>query len=82
MTALFETICFQPCFDFSLVQAEYWHNPLDEEAYKSKNIFLPDLNNENSINELYKQRLMSLNKFVMVRFSQDTMVQPKESEVD
>ena len=63
------------------MQAEYWHNPLDEEEYKEKNIFLPDLNNENVVNEQYKQRLMSLKKFVMVRFNQDTMVQPMESEV-
>ena len=66
---------------YSLVQAQYWHNPLDEEAYKAKNIFLPDANNENTMNEQYKQRLMSLNKFVMVKFNQDKMVQPIESEV-
>jgi len=64
-----------------LVQAQYWHNPLDEADYKAKNIFLPDINNDNTVNEQYKQRLMSLNKFVMVRFSQDKMVQPIESEV-
>ena len=66
---------------FSLVQAQYWHNPLDETDYKAKNIFLPIINNENAVNKRYKQRLMSLNKFVMVRFNQDKIVQPKESEV-
>lgn len=66
---------------FSLVQAEYWHDPLNEDEYKLKNIFLPDLNNDVTINELYKQRLMALKKFVMVRFNQDTMVQPIASEV-
>ena len=66
---------------FSLVQAEYWHDPLNEDEYKLKNIFLPDLNNDVTINEIYKQRLMALKKFVMVRFNQDTMVQPIASEV-
>uniref|UniRef100_H2YIF5 Palmitoyl-protein thioesterase 1 n=1 Tax=Ciona savignyi TaxID=51511 RepID=H2YIF5_CIOSA len=63
-----------------LVQAEYWHDSLHEETYKSSNIFLPDLNNDNTINEVYKQRLIGLNKFVMVKFTADTMVQPIASE--
>ena len=32
-------------------------------------------------NETYKENLMKLEQFVMVMFLQDTMVQPKESEV-
>lgn len=66
---------------FSLVQAEYWHDPIHEDDYKEKNIFLPDLNNENVVNKVYIDRLTSLNKFVMVLFNNDTMVQPVESEV-
>ena len=31
---------------FSLVQAEYWHDPLNEEEYKTKSIFLADINQE------------------------------------
>lgn len=46
------------------------------------NVFLPDINNMKPVkNPLYKANLMSLNAFVMVMFLQDTMVQPKESEV-
>ena len=33
------------------------------------------------VNKTYKTNLMKLNKFVMVMFSKDTEVQPKESEV-
>lgn len=33
------------------------------------------------VNETYKKNLMSLNKFVMVKFLQDTMVDPVDSEV-
>lgn len=34
------------------VQAEYWHNPYEENAYKNKNIFLADINNEKTINQV------------------------------
>lgn len=29
-----------------LVQAEYWHDPLNEQEYKDKSVFLADINNE------------------------------------
>ena len=32
---------------FRLVQAEYWHDPLNEDEYREKCIFLPDINQEN-----------------------------------
>ena len=65
----------------SLVQAEYWHDPFNEQEYIDKCIFLPDINNYGRIkNETYKINLKSLNKFVMVKFLQDSFVQPIESE--
>ncbi|XP_013417210.1 palmitoyl-protein thioesterase 1-like [Lingula anatina] len=63
-----------------LVQAQYWHDPMNEDEYKKYSIFLADINNENVKNQTYKTNLMKLNKFVMVKFLQDTMVDPKESE--
>eukprot|EP01089_Gocevia_fonbrunei_P014355 TRINITY_DN3919_c0_g2_i2.p1 TRINITY_DN3919_c0_g2~~TRINITY_DN3919_c0_g2_i2.p1 ORF type:complete len:299 (-),score=47.10 TRINITY_DN3919_c0_g2_i2:3-899(-) len=64
-----------------LVQAQYWHDPLAEAEYVNDCIFLPDINNERSPkNETYKKNLSSLNKFVMVKFTEDEMVQPRESE--
>ena len=33
------------------------------------------------VNKDYKTNLMKLENFVMVKFSEDTMVDPKESEV-
>jgi len=66
---------------YSLVQAQYWQNPLDQAAYLSGNIFLPDINNNlPTKNSTYKQNLASLNAFVMVKFLEDSMVQPRESE--
>jgi len=63
-----------------LVQAEYWHDPFNEAEYLEDCVFLPDINNENSINQTYKNNIMSLQNFVMVKFTEDTMVQPIESE--
>lgn len=64
-----------------LVQAEYWHDPLREEEYKSKNVFLADINNENQINEGYKESLLSLENMVLVQFLKDEMIVPRESSL-
>ncbi|XP_060703452.1 palmitoyl-protein thioesterase 1 isoform X2 [Hemiscyllium ocellatum] len=63
-----------------LVQAEYWHDPLNEDLYREKSIFLADINQERGINETYKVNLMKLKKLVMVKFLNDTMVDPVDSE--
>jgi len=64
-----------------LVQAEYWHDPFDEASYVEDCVFLPDINNEGpNKNVTYKKNLLSLNKFAMVRFTEDSMVQPIASE--
>ncbi|XP_058807735.1 palmitoyl-protein thioesterase 1 [Phymastichus coffea] len=63
-----------------LVQAEYWHDPMKEDDYKRRSIFLADINNELRINETYKRNLKRLEKLVLVKFENDTMVEPRESE--
>lgn len=56
-------------------------DPFNEESFLEKNIFLPDINNAlKNKNGVYKKNLMSLNKFSMTLFTEDTMVQPIESE--
>ncbi|KAI5621514.1 palmitoyl-protein thioesterase 1 isoform X1, partial [Silurus asotus] len=63
-----------------LVQAQYWHDPLNNDLYKERSLFLADINQERVVNETYKKNLMTLEKFVMVKFLQDTMVDPVISE--
>ncbi|XP_064624573.1 palmitoyl-protein thioesterase 1-like [Lineus longissimus] len=63
-----------------LVQAEYWHDPLNEAMYKNYSVFLAEINNENVKNSSYKTNLMKLKNFVMVKFLKDTMVDPRASE--
>ncbi|XP_060535661.1 palmitoyl-protein thioesterase 1 [Cylas formicarius] len=64
----------------SLVQATYWHDPLNEEEYRNHSTFLADINNERVVNQTYIKNLQTLQNFVMVKFANDTMVQPVDSE--
>ncbi|XP_067934829.1 palmitoyl-protein thioesterase 1-like [Watersipora subatra] len=63
-----------------LVQAEYWNDPLNQEEYKKASLFLADINNENMKNQTYITNLQKLKNLVMIKFTEDTMVQPKDSE--
>jgi len=64
-----------------LVQAQYWHDPLAEQEFSEKSLFLADINNQGSDkNQTYKENLMKLEHLVLVKFSQDTVVDPKGSE--
>uniref|UniRef100_A0A1B6BZS0 Palmitoyl-protein thioesterase 1 n=2 Tax=Clastoptera arizonana TaxID=38151 RepID=A0A1B6BZS0_9HEMI len=62
------------------VQAEYWHDPIIESEYINGSLFLADINNEREVNLDYKNNLKKLNNFVLVKFANDTMVQPRDSE--
>ncbi|KAF9363015.1 hypothetical protein BGX34_005057 [Mortierella sp. NVP85] len=63
-----------------IVQAQYYKDPRNLALYLSKNIFLPDINNELvTKNAAYKDRLTSINKLVMFMFLEDVMVKPKET---
>ena len=63
------------------VQAQYWHDPIQEEFYAEHSIFLPNINNELAVNQTYKDNILSLQNFAMIKFLNDTVVQPRESEV-
>jgi len=64
-----------------LVQAQYWHDPLAEQEYVDSSLFLADINNQGPVkNQMYVENLHKVNKFLLVKFSRDTMVDPKGSE--
>jgi palmitoyl-protein thioesterase len=74
---------YDPYIQSFVVQAEYWKDPYHLEEYENRSVFLADINNERSDgvkNQTYKENLLKLNNFTMVMFTEDTMVQPKESE--
>ncbi|CAI2173438.1 5408_t:CDS:2 [Funneliformis geosporum] len=62
-----------------IIQAQYYKDPKILDTYLKKNIFLPDINNEIFKNETYKANLRSLNKLVLIRFTKDNTVVPKDS---
>ncbi|GFS13547.1 palmitoyl-protein thioesterase 1 [Elysia marginata] len=64
----------------SLTQAEYWHDPLNEAEYRQASVFLADINQEKAFNQTYKTNLLKLKNLVLVKFADDTMVDPKDSE--
>ncbi|CAN9504211.1 unnamed protein product [Ophioblennius macclurei] len=63
-----------------LVQAQYWHDPLNDDLYRKYSLFLADINQERVVNETYKKNLQLLDKFVLVKFLQDSVVDPVDSE--
>ncbi|KAG7090916.1 hypothetical protein E1B28_009991 [Marasmius oreades] len=65
----------------NLVQAQYYRDPANLPHYFSANKFLTSINNEiqGSHNETYATNLASLENLVLILFTEDTTVIPKES---
>ncbi|KAF8995424.1 palmitoyl-protein thioesterase [Cyathus striatus] len=65
----------------NLVQAQYFRDPWNLPAYLIANHFLTSINNEISEmrNRSYSQQLATLNNLVLVLFTEDKTVVPKES---
>jgi len=64
-----------------LVQAQYWHDPLAEEEYQAKSLFLADINNAgHSKNSSYADNLSSVDNLVLIQFTKDNIVDPRGSE--
>ncbi|EDV91696.1 palmitoyl-protein thioesterase 1 [Drosophila grimshawi] len=80
ITRLLNYAAYEKWVQNDLVQATYWHDPLDESSYRLKSSFLADINNELYVNERYAENLNKLTRFVMVKFLNDTIVQPKETQ--
>ena len=64
----------------SVVQAQYFKDPARISQYLEYNPFLPDVNNEKEVkNEAYKTNLAALEELVLIRFTNDTVVVPRDS---
>jgi len=65
----------------NLIQAQYFRDPTQLDTYLEANHFLPSINNEvpGSRNKTYADNLATLDKLVLVLFSKDKTVVPKES---
>lgn len=74
------TAAYEGWMQRDLVQATYWHDPLKEDEYRNMSTFISPINNELKINRDYIRNLQQLNKFILVKFTNDTVVQPRESQ--
>jgi len=65
----------------NIITAQYYRDPANLGAYLSASQFLPYINNEipESRNETYKRNLASLHNLVLVMFTEDKTVIPKET---
>jgi len=65
----------------NLIQAQYFRDPTQIDTYLEANHFLPSINNEvpGKRNQTYATNFASLNKLVLVLFSKDKTVVPKET---
>ena len=59
--------------------AGYFVDNLNFERYVKNSDFLADINNEKNKKESYKKNFLYLEKVVLMKFSQDSMIYPKES---
>ncbi|KAI8322795.1 palmitoyl protein thioesterase [Martensiomyces pterosporus] len=63
-----------------VIQAQYFKDPSRVDQYLQYNIFLPDINAElDERNEAYRDRILALDKMVLVRFSNESMISPPSS---
>jgi palmitoyl-protein thioesterase len=69
---------YDPFVQAHSTQAGYWHDADNEAEYVRRNHWLPPLNGA-PFDPAQRARLSALRRFVMVRFENDTMVQPRES---
>ena len=60
--------------------ASYWKYRNHYDRYLKHNVYLKDLNNEGDVKKIeYKNRILNLNKILLIKGSQDTVICPKES---
>ena len=63
-----------------LSPSSYYKYKYNIQKYYKYNKFLRDLNNEGEIkNETYKEKIINLNKVMLVKGNKDTVISPKES---
>jgi len=64
-----------------IAMSDYWKNSANMEEYLEKSRFLADINNERSAkNQTYSDNMKSLEKLVLVKALNDTIVYPKITE--
>jgi len=61
--------------------AQYWHDPFNLKKFETDNVFLPGINNVlDAKHAEYKARIEKLERMVLVKFLNDTVIVPRDSE--
>ena len=69
-------IIYDDILQNNLVQAQYWHDPLDQDKYVKYSQFIAEINGEGpNPNATYVENLMKLEKMVLVMFSGVSLAQ-------
>lgn len=75
-----EDFVYNPLIQRMIGPAGYFKSLSKYETYLKNSIFLPDLNNERSFNQQYKDRMSQLEALVLVKYTKDHVIYPNESE--
>ena len=71
---------YEPWIQDLVAPAQYWHDPLNQTNFVTGSHYLAVVNNEKEDkNSDYKDRMLQLENFVMVKWEGDTTVIPKET---
>ena len=63
-----------------IAPAQYWHDPFNHTDFLNGSIYLADINNEMDVKrDEYRENLMRLENFVMVRWRDETTIIPAAS---
>jgi hypothetical protein len=63
-----------------LAPAQYFKHPMKPNLYQAESSFIADINNERPLkNATYKERIESLDAMVLVKFTKDQVIVPRES---
>lgn len=80
---LLSIAAYWPLVQDVLVQAQYWHDAHSPQRYRRGSTFLADINNDvadaSQRDRSYAENLTKLDKLVLVRFNNDSMVVPRAS---
>jgi len=78
--AFVRAAAYAPFARSNVVQAQYFRDPGRVSAYLASNPFLPDVNNELAEKKAsYRANLLALERLVLIRFANDTIVVPRDS---
>lgn len=76
LVKLLSNFIYADCVQDHFAISNYWRDPFQMSTYKEKCAYLPLLDNEHDYDEQRKERIESLNKWILVATKSDDIVKP------